>query len=549
MSNRIFKSILLVAAIVLLSTAAFIIDEMYQMYLSSRIELLESETRLIASGIDNYGFEFCDSIDKNEYRITIIDKDGTVLYDKGDPQIPSLDNLLEKQEVKDAINTGYGVSVNSSDSYTENFLYTAVLLKNGDIVRFASAHDSMLYVLTFLLEPMFVLGAILVAICFFIAYRLTRSIIKPLNKLDLDNPDVDNIYEEVKPMLNKLSTQKQELRNDEITLRQRKLEFEAIIQNMSEGMILMNADGDIVEFNATAGKILEMDRDMIGKNIREIKDYDKIADLFDTNNNATKNIKVDYITYTCEKSPVINDNEVSGYTLLLFDESYKEANDAIRRDFASNISHELKTPLQSISGYAELLKNGVVDKEKIQEFSEKIYEESQRMSNMIMDMIRLSKLESEQLTLENTRINLATLCKEIIDSIRITITNGVEIIEDLKDSYIYAKKELVESTIHNLVVNAINYNKDNGKVYVSVYNKDKKVYLVVKDTGIGIEQKDLNHIFEKFYVVDKARSKKIGGTGLGLSIVKHACILNNAKINVESKLNEGTTFTVEFTEN
>ncbi len=534
---------------VLILTVIFTVDEMYQSFFNAQMELLEAETKVIAYGIDEDGISFLDDLDEPDYRITLIDADGTVIYDNSSSDIASMDNHLDRQEVQDAFKTGFGTSTRQSATLTEKYVYTATLLKNGDVVRLSNTYPSMYHVMSILAQPLAFIILLIFVISFPLAFHLTSRIVDPLNRIDMDNPDEVSCYREIEPMMKRLSSQQNMINKDRETLLRKRLEFETITGNMNEGMVLLSVDGVIIDINKAASNILGQNEDILGGYISSCEAYPRFADLIQGSRMgqyASKRIRLKDKTYEFEISPVKVEDSVSGYVLLIFDESYKEANEELRKEFASNVSHELKTPLQSILGYAELLKSGLVRSEDQKECYDKIYKEAQHMFTLVKDVIKVSHLEDEETVIAKENIDLSSLCQQIADLLKAE-AKDVTILTDIqKGQVVYANEELLEGIIYNLIENAIRYNVENGKVFVNVYGDDRNVFLSVEDTGIGIAKEDHERIFERFYRVDKARSKQVGGTGLGLSIVKHSCILNNATIDLESELGKGSKFTVRF---
>ena len=549
MANKIFKSILIVAIIVLAATAVFVINEMYQSYVASQLDVLEAETRIIAYGIEKDGIDFVKDLNNADYRLTLIDQDGTVLFDNSGNDINVMDNHLDREEVIEALADGYGSSTRQSATLMERLVYTAVRLNDGRIIRLSETYSSIFHVMTIVSQPLLLVILIMIIISFVIASRLTRRIIEPLEDLDMDHPDENTSYKELKPIIRKLSTQQEMIDRDRKVLERRKQEFETITENMSEGLILLNNEKIIIDINKAASLILDIDETVIGKHIQEVNGYEKFSDLLEDaqmKQHGSRKMRFGNRNYEFEISPVETDQELLGFVLLFFDDSYKDASENMRREFAGNVSHELKTPLQSISGYAELLKNRMVETDDRDEVYDRVYFEAQRMIKLINDVIKLSHLDEDNLNIPKEKIDLCEVSYKIVESLKEEIRNGVNISFSGSEAMIYGNRELIESIISNLAENAIKYNRENGDVYVSVYTEGDKAILKVEDTGVGIEEKDFERIFERFYRVDKGRSKQVGGTGLGLSIVKHACILNNASIDVQSKIGEGSTFTVTF---
>ena len=549
MANKIFRSILLVAIVVLTATAVFVIDEMYKTFVSSQLDVLKAETRIIAYGIEKDGIEFIDGLDKTSYRLTLIDRDGTVLFDNSGNDISVMDNHLDREEVIQAISEGFGSSSRQSATLTEKLVYTAVRLDDGRIIRLSETYSSIFHVFTIVSQPLLLIILLMIIVSFFIASRLTSRIVEPLNLLDMDHPDENASYKELKPIIRKISVQQEMIDHDREMLERRRQEFDTITGNMNEGLVLLNRDKEIIDINKAASEILGIDEKMLGRSIDLVEKHEEFDVLLNDagmKHHSSKKVTIDGKNYESEISPVEIDGKVLGFVLLLFDESYKEANEKMRREFAGNVSHELKTPLQTISGYTELLRNQMVSEKDRNEVYDRIYSETQRMMQLVSDIIRLSRLDDNDLTISKETVDLDRMCRDIIENYKGSIRNGVEIIYNGSETKIYGNRELLEMIIYNLCDNAVKYNKDHGKVYVDLYEENDWVYLRVKDTGQGIPEEDIERIFERFYRVDKSRSRQIGGTGLGLSIVKHACILNDATVDVRSVLGEGSEFTVTF---
>ena len=548
MARKVFTSILSVAIMVLLVTTFFIVNEMYRSFTNSQLEVLQGQAKIIAYGINKDGLQFIDQLDDADYRITIINEKGDVIYDNIDSDINTMDNHLDREEVIQAFSEGYGSSIRQSSTLMERYIYTAILLSDGNVVRLASTYPSIYHFLMLISQPLLVIILLLILVSLYIAYKLANRIVQPLNEIDTDMPD-QVPYSEVRPIMEKLSAQKKMIEYDRETLRRKRQEFETITANMSEGLVLLNDEMTVVDINRSAQMILQTDEDVIGKKISEVKNYDRLSSLFEDallGHRSSNKVKINGKRYDAETSPVEIDKEVIGIVLFLFDDSFKEANEVIRKEFASNVSHELKTPVQTISGYSELLKNGFVWEEDQEKFADKIYLESQRMMKLIEDVIKLSHLDNDELQIRKEKIDLNEICANAVETIRKDKIEDIEVVYEGETATVYGNRELIESIIFNLCENAIRYNVENGKVFVKVFCDDDSSVLEVKDTGIGIEKKDHERIFERFYRVDKSRSKNTGGTGLGLSIVKHACILNNAKSELESKPGKGSTFRVLF---
>lgn len=544
MAKRIFKSIVFVAILVLMTSVVFISRQIYKDFLNKQIEELKLETKLLGYGIQRDGIDFLDNFNQYDDRITIIDIDGTVLFDNSG-NVSMMDNHLDRKEVRGAIENGFGIETRYSNTLTKRLVYSAIKLNNGWIVRLSSEYSSIFSVILSTLNPLLIVALLMILLSSLLARNLTRKIIEPINAIDVDNPNNANYYKEIKPFMDKISLQQKQINENMISLERRKQEFETITENMKEGMVLLNSKGLILDVNKFASKALDIKEEDVGKRISELKCAELLGDIFAKN--YGKKVSINNVSYKIETSPVTTDVGISGLVLLMFDNSYKEANEKLRKEFSSNVSHELKTPLQTITGYAELLKNNLVKPNDQNDVADRIYSESQRMISLINDIIKLSHLDDDELSLAMENVDLYTVTQAVIESVRSEANNmNIDIQLQGSNQIVYGNPQLLESIVFNLIDNAIKYNKENGSVDVNIYRKDDEVFFKVSDTGVGIAPEDYDRIFERFYQTDKARSKKVGGTGLGLSIVKHAVILNNAKITIDSKLNEGTTFTVAF---
>ena len=549
MASKIFKSILTVAFIVLIATTVFVVDETYQSFTNSQSEVLEAETRILAYGLTKSGLSFLDGLDKSDYRITVIDHKGNVIYDNSGNDITAMDNHLNREEIIEAINTGHGNCIRRSTTLLEKAIYTAILLPDGNIIRLSSTYPSIIQILSMMVQPLLLVLISIAGISLLVAYHLTNRIVQPLNELNIDAPEEGEYYKEIRPIMNKISSQQKMINHDKEMLKRRRQEYETITANVSEGLILLSSDNSIVDINKAAEKILNTTEDSIGQELSSLPQhelFDEIVNEAQHSQRSSRKTSINGKRYNLEASPIISENEQIGTALLIFDDSYKEANEQFRKEFASNVSHELKTPLQTISGYAELLKDGLIKDEDRSNCADRIFIESQRMMHLVEDVIKLSHLDDESAVIHRERLDLYQLALQAVEVIRKQITNGISISFEGQPSEVYGNKEMLESIIHNLCDNAVKYNRENGMIKVSVTNDGKNVFLKVEDNGIGIAEEDQERIFERFYRVDKSRSKAVGGTGLGLSIVKHACILNNGKITLQSKPGEGSTFTVTF---
>lgn len=549
MTKRIFRSVCIVAVVVLFASLALVMGVLYDYFSGSQENQLKTQTDLAAQGIEHEGSSYFDGLDSEELRITWIDKNGKVLFDNK-TDASSMENHLEREEVRQAVENGYGKSSRYSETLTEKSLYSAKKLSDGSVLRLSVSQYSVLTLFLGMLRPVLIIALLAVVLALLLAYRLSKNIVTPLNKLNLDSPLSNKVYEEISPLLKRMDAQQKQLKHQSEELKRKREEFETATENMSEGLIILNEKGVILSINRAAAKMLGLSEDSVGKDIFSektsvnLKEPTQIA-LSGKNKEEVFALR----DGNCQllANPVSTDGKVTGAALLVLDVTEKERAEQMRREFTANVSHELKTPLQTISGYAELLANGMVaDKDKTA-FSEKIYAEAQRMIRLIEDIIKLSNLDEGAAELTRETVDLYVTAENTVRSL-LPAAKKANVTLSLKgeNAEIYGIPQLLTAVVYNLCDNAIKYNKDGGTVFVSVKNNAENIVLSVRDTGIGIPKEQQERIFERFYRVDKSHSKEVGGTGLGLSIVKHAAKLHDAKITLESEVGKGTEITVIF---
>ncbi len=549
MTKRIFRSVCIVAVVVLFASLALVMGVLYDYFSGSQENQLKTQTDLAAQGIEHEGSSYFDGFDSEELRITWIDKNGKVLFDNK-TDASSMENHLEREEVRQAVENGYGKSSRYSETLTEKSLYSAKKLSDGSVLRLSVSQYSVLTLFLGMLRPVLIIALLAVVLALLLAYRLSKNIVTPLNKLNLDSPLSNKVYEELSPLLKRMDAQQRQLKHQSEELKRKREEFETATENMSEGLIILNEKGVILSINRAAAKMLGLSEDSVGKDIFSektsvnLKEPTQIA-LSGKNKEEVFALR----DGNCQllANPVSTDGKVTGAALLVLDVTEKERAEQMRREFTANVSHELKTPLQTISGYAELLANGMVaDKDKTA-FSEKIYAEAQRMIRLIEDIIKLSNLDEGAVELTRETVDLYVTAENTVRSLLPAAKKAnVTLSLNGENAEIYGIPQLLTAIVYNLCDNAIKYNKDGGTVFVSVKNNAENIVLSVRDTGIGIPKEQQERIFERFYRVDKSHSKEVGGTGLGLSIVKHATKLHDAKITLESEVGKGTEITVIF---
>ena len=549
MTKRIFRSICFVAIAVFLASLILIIGVLYSYFSGVQQRQLQMQLELAAQGVTNEETAYFSDLTVRDYRITWIDTDGTVLYDS-DALSSDMENHLEREEIKEALATGYGESKRYSATLMDRSLYAAQRLEDGTVLRLSIAQSSILTLVLGMAQPISIVIVLAVVLSVVLAVRLSKSIVKPLNEIDLNHPLSNEGYDELAPLLRRIDGQQKQLRGQKTRLEQKQAELDTIIGSMSEGMVLLNERGKIVSINPAAMRLLGTSWNCVGTDMLTVS---RNLDLHDILSRAlqgqseVQTVSLEAGKYQISASPIMSEEKVVGAALCFFDVTEKEKAEQMRREFTSNVSHELKTPLHSISGYAELLQNNMVKQGDIVPFAGKIYREAQRMTSLVEDILSLSHLDEGAEDMEWIEVDLYELAAKAIAGLEAE-AKAAEVKMSLHGEYcsLHGVPQLLHSILYNLCDNAIKYNKNGGEVTVSVERQDADAVLTVSDTGIGIPAQEQARIFERFYRVDKSRSKEVGGTGLGLSIVKHAVLIHHGTIEVDSAVDEGTTITVRL---
>ena len=548
MVKKIFRSTFFATLGVLLVTLFMVVGLLYGYFTQVQKEQLQTETALAAQGVSLEGQDYFNELKMSNVRITWVDNQGKVLYDN-ESDARTMDNHANREEIKEALKDGHGESVRYSKTLTTQSLYSAQRLDNGTVIRLSVTRHSILVLLFRMFQPL----ALILVLAFFLSLWLSRSIAKsvvgPLNRLDLDHPLENDAYEEISPLLRRIARHQKEVTEREVVIEQRQSEFDTIISKIKEGMILLDNNCRIISINQAAQDILQTDQTCLGKDMLQIIRNLSLNNWLEKGLQGRKQegiLQIDDSHYKVIVRPIQSEDKVTGLALLFFDVTEQLQAEQLRREFTANVSHELKTPLHLISGYSEMLASDVVAQKDVPQFAEKIHSESQRMIQLVEDIIKLSHLdESEELAMEP--INLYQISEEVLESLSAKANERHINLHLLgKPAYITGNHALIHSLIYNLCDNAIIYNRDKGDVTVGITSNEDKIVLTVQDTGVGIAKDEQERIFERFYRVDKSRSKKLGGTGLGLSIVKHAVNQHHADIKVESQLGLGTKMTVTF---
>ena len=546
MTKKIFRSILVVATAVLLISLSVVTLVLYDHFENFTTAQLKSELSLAVKGVELSGKDYLENLSDDNFRITWVDENGEVLFDSKADAI-SMYNHIDREEISEAIDSGYGESARYSETLTQKMLYSAYRLTDGTVLRVATSVDSVFTLLLNALVPMIIIFACAVIISVLVARRMAKGIVKPLNKLDLEHPTENDTYEELSPILYKISKQHKEIGKQVKLLRQKTDEFEQIISSMNEGLILLDVHGMVLSMNQAAKRIFSVTD---SKTNCDFLTIDRSIEMSKAVNDALNGKHSEFRAqkngneYQFDISRIESGGKTLGAVILGFDITDKAFAERNRQEFTANVSHELKTPLQSIIGSTELLENGLVKPEDTARFIGNIKNEATRLVSLINDIIRLSQLDENNAPLAE-EFDVADVAKEVADTLSsVAVKKNVTLEIKGECCMISGVRRYIYEIIYNLCDNAIRYNVDGGKVTVDIRKENGRTVICVDDTGIGIAPEHHARIFERFYRVDKSHSKETGGTGLGLSIVKHAVQYHGGKIEFQSEVGKGTKIRV-----
>ncbi|HEN9248436.1 TPA: PAS domain-containing protein [Streptococcus agalactiae] len=546
MTKKIFRTTLSATLGIVLVTILMIMGFLYNYFNHIQREQLRTQTALASQGISFEGKDYFENLKTSNVRITWVDNKGQVLYDT-QSDAKHMKNHANRQEIKEAIKSGYGESTRWSVTLTEKSIYAAQRLNNGTIVRLSVAQQTIFYLLLGMMSPLAIIILLAIILSVLIARYIAKKVSEPLNNIDLDHPLSNDSYEEITPLLRRLDSHQAKIQHQKLLLQKRQKEFDTIISKIKEGMILLDDQARIVSINAEALKLFQINDDWHGRFMMEVSRDLTLKDLIDQGLKGKKkeaNIDIENNHYRVLVRPTTDNNRVTGLVVLLFDVTDQLQMEQLQREFTANVSHELKTPLHVISGYSELLANQMVPNEEVPQFAAKIHKESERLVKLVEDIINLSHLD-EQEKLPQETVNLYDLTQKVLEGLQAKADKKhIQINFNGEEAILRGNPVLLNSLVYNLCDNAITYNHEKGQVNVTLKNSPDTITLEVSDTGLGIAEKDKKRIFERFYRVDKSRSKIVGGTGLGLSIVKSALDFHNGSIKVDSHLGQGTTMTV-----
>ncbi len=548
MTKKIFRSFLLTTLLTLAVSMFFVFGILYQYFEEQLMNDLKSKEVFISHAVESEGADYLERIGDVGERVTLIAPDGTVIADT-EANAAEMENHLERSEVKQAAENGSGTSVRYSETLTEKIIYYAVKKPNGNILRVSVKHYTVITILLGLVQPILVTLLIAAVLCFVLSSKLSKSIVKPINSLDLDAPENNDAYEELAPLLKKISRQRRIIDEQLQTAKRLQEEFRLITENMSEGFLVINRERNVLTHNSAALRLLKISEPPNG-NVLAVNRSEPFRNAVEralSGERSENEMMFGESCYGIIANPVLNDGEVIGAVIIILDVTERVRREQLRREFTANVSHELKTPLTSISGFAEMMVNGVPD-DIAADFARSIYDEAQRLIVLVGDIIKLSELDENSARLEQERVDLRELSEDVAKRLGLAAENKNVAVTVIGNAQITGVRKILDEMIFNLCDNAIKYNKNGGSADIVISSDAEKhtVTLTVRDTGIGIPGYAQNRVFERFYRVDKGRSKSAGGTGLGLAIVKHGAACHNAEIHLKSEENKGTEISIIF---
>ena len=548
MTGKIWRSVFFTSVLILLLSFAFMTAILYPFFEGQIVKELKSEANYAAYSVTQDEAGFFKNFHDSDRRVTLIAPDGKVLNDTAE-DAEKLDNHRDRKEVQQALLSGDGTSIRYSSTLTEKTVYYAKRLENGNILRVSTRQYTIVTVLLSLIHPLLVVLILALLLSFLLSSKVAKSFIRPINNLDLDHPESNDVYQELSPLLRKIAAQKKTITKQLEDAVQKQKEFHLLTENMHEGFLVIDHERSLLSYNSAALRLLGADG-VQHTNVLTLNRTPEFREVVDSVLNGKRmecSMQRGDMTYQLIGNPVTENQKVIGGIIIIFDITESAKRETLRREFTANVSHELKTPLTSISGFAELMKRGDTPPDLVVDFSNSIYDESQRLIHLVSDIIKISQLDENCIEYTNEDIDLYRLSDEVLKRLK-SEAEKKQITLSLcgEPATVHGAGKILDEMIFNLCDNALKYNRPGGSVTVQVTNTDGHAVLTVTDTGIGIPAAEQSRVFERFYRVDKARSKSIGGTGLGLSIVKHGAIYHNAEIKLKSTLGQGTCITISF---
>ena len=549
MTAKLFRTSMAVAVSVMVLSIALFMGMLYQYFSDQMMTELESETWLVSRGVELDGMDYLNGLHTTS-RVTWVAADGTVLYDN-EADASTMENHADREEIREALTSETGTAQRFSSTLSEQTLYVTQRLSDGTVIRLASAQKTVGLLLISMIQPILIILVLSLLLSAVLASRLSKGLIKPILSLDLEHPEDCETYDELTPLLSRLKRQNDTIQQQMNLLKQRQTEFAALTDNMSEGFLLLDRQGHVLSHNSGALRLLGVEEPEGEVNVLVLNREEPFRQAVDEALSGKRSQQMLHLNGRYCKllaNPVLADGKPAGAVLVLLDVTEQEQRDELRREFTANVSHELKTPLTSISGIAEIMQSGMVKPEDIQSFAGDIYQEAQRLIALVEDIIRLSRLDEGAESLERVPVNLLSLAQDVARRLDSAAQKaGVTLKVMGRSVEVTGISSVLDEMVYNLCDNAIKYNHPGGTVNVTVAPADDgSAEVTVEDTGIGIPVEDQSRVFERFYRVDKSHSKEIGGTGLGLSIVKHGASLHGAQIHMDSQVGRGTSVQLLF---
>lgn len=551
MTKRIFKSIFVVSLLVLAGSTGLTLSILYHYFGNQLEKELRTEAAYLAIAVEKEGLEAFESLPAQAERVTYIDKDGTVLFDNlADSR--DMENHGQREEIQEAREKGFGTAVRNSHTLSRKTMYYAMKLEDGTILRVSSVQYNVPALLGGMVQPVLIMLVAMTALAAWIASRVSRHIVEPVNALDLEHPEENQVYDEIAPLLTKINRQQKSLKHEIAEAKRQQEEFSIITENMEEGFLVIDAHTEVLSYNSSALRLLGAGAQNGRQSVLTLNRSEGFQNLIERvleGKHMVTNLEFQGRSCQVAANPVWQEDKVTGAVIVILDVTERMRGEQMRREFTANVSHELKTPLTSISGFAEIINDGFVKPEDTKKFAGRIFKEAQRLITLVNDVIKISQLDEGKFFCEKEAVDLYEAAREILKRLE----------ERAKEKnihlYLYGPhvkvntvRVILEEVLYNLCDNGLKYNKQNGSLTVTISEDAENVKIAVEDTGIGISEEDKMRIFERFYRVDKSHSKAIGGTGLGLSIVKHGSMFLGADVKVESALGEGSRFVLTMPE-
>lgn len=549
MTRKVFYGTFVASVLTFLACLVLILGVLYTYFDNQLIDGLHTEGTMIAEGVEAGGAAYLDGLGTLENRLTWIASDGAVLYDsQADPS--AMENHLNREEIAEALETGRGESERYSETLSQKTIYYALRLTDDSVIRIADTRSTVWNLLFGMLQPLLLILTIAIVLSAILASRISRSIVKPINAINLEAPDVEGNYDEISPLLLRINRQNEQIKHQMEELRRQSEEFRLITENMSEGFLVVDAKTELLSYNSAALRLLGAGPVSGTPSVFTLNRGETFRHAVETalsGEHCEQSMTLGNAIYHVIANPVSHGGEPAGAVVVILDCTERELRDQMRREFTSNVSHELKTPLTSIYGVSEMIASGIVKPEDIRSFAQNIHNESGRLITLIEDIIKLSQLDENSIPSDPVPIDLYALAGSVMERLKSQAeARGIDMKLAGEPAIVQGIPNVLEEMLYNLCENAVKYNKDGGSVCVTVRDGNGRPTVMVTDTGIGIPHEHQARVFERFYRADKSHSKKIGGTGLGLSIVKHAAAFHGATVRLESDEGEGTTVTVQF---